>query len=269
MKYAGWRYAVASAIGTSHLKGGSNCQDASECTIVTAKNGEVVLVAVASDGAGSAKFAEIGSKEACKTLTEQARAWIEAGGEVRGVTQEMSHDWLHTFQGVLKTLADSDNATIREYACTILLAIVSTDHAVFMQIGDGAIVVKGQDAEEYDWVFWPERGEYENTTFFASEDNADRHFQYEFVNRRVDELALFTDGLQRLALDLRTNLAHAPFFRSLFPPLRNLPEGRSEELSKSLATFLMSPRVNERTDDDKTLILATRLSATEISPLTA
>jgi hypothetical protein len=41
--------------------------------------------------------------------------------------------------------------------------------------------------------------------------------------------------------------------------MRNLPEGRCDELSSQIANFLGSDRVNGRTDDDKTLILASRV----------
>ncbi|MCA1636602.1 MAG: hypothetical protein LC802_23660, partial [Acidobacteria bacterium] len=43
-----------------------------------------------------------------------------------------------------------------------------------------------------------------------------------------------------------------------FEWLRQAPEDRREKLSASLAAFLDSPKVNDCTDDDKTLILATR-----------
>jgi hypothetical protein len=43
----------------------------------------------------------------------------------------------------------------------------------------------------------------------------------------------------------------------MFRPLREAPSGA--DLLKGLREFLDSPVVNERTDDDKTLILATRV----------
>ena len=52
--------------------------------------------------------------------------------------------------------------------------------------------------------------------------------------------------------------AHTAFFNGLFPHVRNLPAGRSPELAKQIENLLSSERVNKRTDDDKTLILASR-----------
>jgi hypothetical protein len=47
-------------------------------------------------------------------------------------------------------------------------------------------------------------------------------------------------------------------------PMRSVPEEKCPQLSDGLQQFLQSPRVNERTDDDKTLILATRLSSSSL-----
>ena len=127
-----------------------------------------------------------------------------------------------------------------------------------LQIGDGVIVVADSEEQVYGHVFWPDRGEYANTTHFITQDEAVEHLQFESVRRAIVEVAILTDGLQSVALNYQQQTAHQPFFRGLFGPLREVEEGRSHELSKSLAEFLSSPRVNEKTDDDKTLVLASR-----------
>lgn len=118
------------------------------------------------------------------------------------------------------------------------------------------------DSEEhtYGHVFWPDRGEYANTTHFVTQDEVLEHLQFESVRREIVEAALLSDGLQSIALNYQQQTAHEPFFKGFFKPLRAATEGRSHELSQSLAVFLSSPRVNEKTDDDKTLVLASRIS---------
>jgi len=117
------------------------------------------------------------------------------------------------------------------------------------------------DSEEhaYGHVFWPDRGEYANTTHFVTQDDASEHLQFESVRREIIEAAILSDGLQNIALNYQQQIAHEPFFKGLFVPLKDVREGWSEDLSKSLATFLASSRVNEKTDDDKTLVLASRI----------
>jgi hypothetical protein len=44
----------------------------------------------------------------------------------------------------------------------------------------------------------------------------------------------------------------------MFGTLRKADLAACDRLSDQLACFLGSPKVNERTDDDKTLVLATR-----------
>lgn len=64
---------------------------------------------------------------------------------------------------------------------------------------------------------------------------------------------MLSDGIQLLALRYADNTAHDPFFRPLFEFAGN-PASTNAELEE----FLRSERVCERTDDDKTLVLAIR-----------
>ncbi|HEV3436661.1 MAG TPA: protein phosphatase 2C domain-containing protein, partial [Gemmata sp.] len=124
------------------------------------------------------------------------------------------------------------------------------------QLGDGAAVVSKD--ERYLPVFWPQSGEYANTTYFLTDPSFEKHVEFARWDEMVSEFAIMTDGLQRLALDYSTKLGHRGFFHPLFRDLR--ASVASDQLDGPLAEFLDCPRVNQRTDDDKTLILATRLS---------
>src|SRR5262249_4336217 len=106
----------------------------------------------------------------------------------------------------------------------------------------------------------PQQGEYANMTNFLTDvDAPDKVFRAQ-KSGVIDEIAIFTDGIQRLALDYQARSAHAPFFAPLFAWLRPRRGGYSRELSESLTVYLNSEKINSRTDDDKTLILATRKS---------
>src|SRR5262249_38182236 len=138
--------------------------------------------------------------------------------------------------------------------CTLLTAVVSKDAAVFSQIGDGAIVLA--EADGYQPVFWPQMGEYASTTFFLTAPDFAERMAFRIIESTVDELSLFTDGLQSLALHYASRNAHAPFFAPLFEGLRKASE--IESLEGPLHRFLTSQSVIDRTDDDKTLVLASR-----------
>ncbi|HET8629547.1 MAG TPA: PP2C family serine/threonine-protein phosphatase [Thermomicrobiales bacterium] len=264
MSAGAWRYALASVAGTGHLERGEPCQDASECEVLAAQGGEAVLVAVTADGAGSARRGGDGAALACALWRDEMAALFAGGGAVADLTAEFAAAWLTRFRHEVGLRADAEAALPRDFACTLLAAVVGEAGAAFVQLGDGAIVVaEADDADAYCWVFWPKRGEYENVTWFATDPAAAAQLDHAFVSRRVDEVALFTDGLQRVALHYASRTAHAPFFRPMFAPVRAATPGRAEGLSGALAAFLASDAVNERTDDDKTLVLATRRGAGE------
>ena len=256
---AAWRYALASAAGTSHARRDLPCQDASACRVLQPAEGGTVLVAVVADGAGSARRAAAGSALTCSFVLAEVEALFASGGEVADITRGRVELWLAGLQGEVRRRAEAGGIAAREYASTVVAAVVGADRAAFAQVGDGAAVIAEQAQESrFRWVFWPLNGEYENVTFFATEPHAAEHLEHRLIDQPVGELALFSDGLQRLALHYQTRTAHAPFFESMLAPLRGAGEGASAQLSSELAAFLDAPRVHDRTDDDKTLILATR-----------
>ena len=264
-----WRYAFASVVGTSHTRGALPCQDASECRLLYTEAGEPVLVALVADGAGSASHSAEGARLACALLLGEIATLLDTGGAIEAITRDFVVAWLTHFQHAIAERAEAQGCAAREFACTLLAAVVGEGCGVFFQVGDGAIVVADRDApDEYGWIFWPQRGEYENVTMFITDPRAAEHLEHEFGAGRYAELALFTDGLQRLALHFASTSVHNPFFRPIFPPLRAQSPGHLPDLSAALGRFLDSPAVNGRTDDDKTLVLATRRPA-EAPPMSA
>ena len=258
MSLGGWRYVAASVIGTSHEKTGGTCQDANDCQIYELPSGEKVLAAAVADGAGSAVCGGEGAARACRTLLGLMDEYLDSGRNVEQVTRDTVKSWITTIQNLLEAEAKAVARERRDFACTILGVIVGESCAACLQVGDGVTVLADSEELSYGHVFWPDRGEYANTTHFVTEDDAIEHLQFESVKRRVMEVALLTDGLQTIALNYQQQSAYEPFFKGLFAPLRIAEEGCSSELSESLAAFLTSPRVNEKTDDDKTLVLASR-----------
>jgi hypothetical protein len=266
---ADWKYISASAVGTSHSRTGAPCQDSNGCRVFTAGDGSQVLVAVASDGAGSASRSEEGSALACSLFLSEMEALFgeEGEGDVRQIGREFMEGWLTSFRREVELRAEHEGLTARDFACTFLAAVVGDDCAAFAQIGDGVIVVPDPDElGEYNYVFWPEQGEYANQTYFATEDGAAAKLRFDLIPRRVEEVAVLTDGLQNLALHYQSQTAHAPFFAPVFTWLRIAPEDYAEKFTASLSGYLNSPKINECTDDDKTLILATRMPAVTQPP---
>jgi hypothetical protein len=183
----------------------------------------------------------------------------EGEGEIREITEGFIRNWLTSFHREVDLRAQHEELASRDFACTFLAAVIGADCAVFAQIGDGAIVVPShEELEEYCWVFWPQRGEYANETYFATDAAAQEMIQYDLVTRQIDELAVLTDGIQSIALHYESQTAHNRFFQPVFAWLRPAPDDYTAKFTASLAGYLNSAKVNESSNDDKTLVLATR-----------
>lgn len=259
MNLVKWRYAVASVAGSSHERKGIACQDAGLCRIIKTYNDEQIIVAVASDGAGSAQFSHIGSALACDLWIDEVHRHIQLRREPDEIGERFAKNWIECFQQQIRKKADQYCAKPREFACTVLAVAAGNDWAAFMQIGDGAIVTSTQDNPDlYHWIFWPDNGEYANCTYFATESDASKHVRTAFKKQSVEKIALFTDGLQMLSLHYQSKTAFQPFFRPMFEYLDKTNDQKPVNIDLNLAAFLKSPDVNARSDDDKTLIIASR-----------
>jgi serine/threonine protein phosphatase PrpC len=254
-----WKYGFASVGGTYHLKSSTPCQDASRVEVVVDAVGAEVLLAVASDGAGSATLAQLGSTLACDMFIDEVKSRIEGGDAGSLLADNFIADWIVKFRRLAFGWSHDKGAGIQDLACTLLAAVVWSDRVIYFQIGDGAIVESRRDEpDRYTVACWPQQGEYANMTNFLTDADAAEKVVREARSGAIDEVAIFTDGIQRLALDYRARSAHGPFFAPLFAWLRPRLGGYSQELSDSLGVYLNSEKINSRTDDDKTLILATR-----------
>jgi hypothetical protein len=254
---AQWKIAAASVTGTSHTRLGTPCQDYAIAKAFRDVDGCEVLLVVVSDGAGSAAKAEIGSSIACSTVAEAVEVYLADRGRVGAIDIDVARSWLRMVQSAIATQAEDDAGVVRDYACTLLVAVIGESAAVTLQVGDGAIVIS--DGDGWSWAHWPQRGEFANSTFFATDDRAESQMAFASSRGRVIELAVFSDGIEPLVIQYATQSVFEPFFDKMFPAVRAAKdEGLNDKLSTALAGYLSSPSICERTDDDKTLVLATR-----------
>lgn len=248
-----WRFVSSSVAGTSHLRQSLPCQDNCFVADATGADGSNWLIAIVSDGAGSARHAEIGAEFACEV---GGRFVVEAVGSADvEMSDALAHGILNTIRCAIEAEATRANTGVRDFACTLVGAVVGPKQALFFQVGDGAVVIRRE--EKFECVFWPDSGEYANMTYFVTDELAQEHLHVQ-VESPPAEIALMTDGLQRLALVFADQSVHEPFFRPMFQTLHGARAEDCDQLSESLAMFLASENVNIRTDDDKTLVLAVK-----------
>jgi hypothetical protein len=234
------------------------CQDSAAHCVIRTKEGPV-FVAVVCDGAGSAAHSEIGSWLASTTFVELIEVHFENGGRLVDIGRDKVVSWIAKTAERLTARANDDGNSPKDYSCTLIAAIVGNDAAAFAQIGDGAIVVSHGAADGWSWVFWPQHGEYANQTVFVLSANAADAMEFNLAPRRIDEFAIFSDGIERMVLHGATKAVNDSFFDQMFVPVRaSTARGLDQKLSEKLKAYLGSVVVNARTNDDKTLLMATR-----------
>ena len=216
------------------------------------------LIAVAADGAGSAAHAQDGARAACAAFLNFSRlaiGWLGPDHLPDGFAQEALAD----LRAEIERIATAAGAPASAYACTLLGALVTDGGALFVQLGDGAIVFRTAPDAAWRVAARSQRGEHANETLFVTRGDAALHIQAVRITEPVHEFALLTDGVEFLSVKQPQAEPHPAFFEHVMAGLRAVPDaGPSRTHAEWINRFLHSDAVNRRTDDDKTLILATR-----------
>lgn len=249
-----WYVVGVSVQGAAHERAQVPCQDAHDYRVLP--GGELILAV--ADGAGSARHADI----AATLAAQQAVALIErALGKARPSDQG---GWQQLIQQVfqdifyrLEALAQHHATSLSAFATTLSCVIVADPWLAIGQIGDGLVVVE-HSVGELTLPIAPQRGEYANETSFLLSLAATLQCETFVTHAPVRALAVSTDGLLRLAVNCTTYEPFAPFFQPLFAVVAE----ESAQLEEELIAWLESEPVCERTNDDKTLIVAIHNSST-------
>jgi hypothetical protein len=251
-----WSWIGACSIGTSHLASGTSCDDAGACVEIETGHGPS-LVAVVSDGAGSASLSRIGARIVTTAFCRSALSFFRMGGQSKDVDKELASQWLDEVRDRIGHASVKKNSARKSFAATLVGCLIQNDGIAVVHVGDGACAF--QQRGDPDWYIpsWPSQGEYASTTNFVTDD-PEPALNTIYIDADVCAAAVFSDGLERLALDFSTKKAFTPFFNSMFKTLRGEGHGRNRRLSLELRAFLDGPQIIQRTDDDKTLIMARR-----------
>ena len=190
----------------------------------------------------------------CRLIGSRLRSHFRAREEMPD--DEQIWGWIDECRDLLGALAKRRNLSMRDFAATLVGLASDGARTLVMHVGDGCAVVRDAQAKAWQAVTWPEQGEYASVTYFVTDDSRVR-LRTVRPPYPIDAFCVFTDGIERLALDFKAQIPFAPFFKSMFPAVERLSApGRDRTLSLQLSEFLDSPTVNSRTDDDKTLSLA-------------
>ncbi|MFQ3678846.1 MAG: PP2C family serine/threonine-protein phosphatase [Fimbriimonadaceae bacterium] len=254
---APWRYAAVSVQGTAHHRDGTPCQDYGLVDVVPAPYDGQVLIAVAADGAGSAVNAGLGAIRTCEAFASFQRLKVPWSPFqfVPDIADAIVRDVIDHIEEEAAGMSEDASA----FACTLLGCVIQDDLALFVQVGDGAMVYRVDPDPEWKLALPSHRGEFVGETVFVTSPDARRQMRVRTVEQPISEIALMTDGVEFLAIRQATATPHAPFLEHVMRGLRlERQAGYSLDHHRFLEEFLASAGVCERTDDDKTLILASR-----------
>lgn len=247
-----WTWAAASSRGAAHVKTDTRLQDAFSC--FSPHCGPSTIAVIVSDGAGSASHGGQGASLVCRTLRTSLIRHFALTGTVP--TLPDFENWIDATRDRIATVAKRRELTSRDFAATLVCAISDGTNTVVAHVGDGCAVFRSQSDGRWRALLWPDHGEYASTTFFVT-DEAGVNVRFAQSAVPLTGVAVFSDGIERLALDFASEEPFQPFLRGIVKPLdQELPPGRNPALCDQLRTYLGSEKVISRTDDDKTLVIA-------------
>lgn len=250
-----WSWAAAACKGTSHEKTGIRLQDAFACSSVKSNQAEYFF-GIISDGAGSADYGGQGASIICNTISIAIKNHV---ANLEGLpTDLIIQGWVDKARDRIFQASVKRGLVPRDFAATLISVISNGDESVVFHVGDGCAVLKVESLDDWIAPTWPEQGEFASTTYFVTDE-----FELRLrINRyfgRVSAIALFSDGLERLALDFQQIRPFNGFFEGMIKPLISSNQvGKDKNLSNALKNYLNSDAINSRTDDDKSLIIAYR-----------
>ena len=208
-------------------------------------------MAAVADGAGSASLAEVGAQIAARKAVEVFSANGKTSGDDKSIRSSLAGA-LSEAQKAVRATASARQVEVGELATTLILVVATPALVGAAQLGDGIVVIRDA-AGNITGVTTPESGEHVNETTFLNARRDLKHAQMVLWRGSPTHVAVMSDGLQRLALQMPSGKPHGPFFTPLFNFLSNMVD--STQAQEQLEEFMGSPRVTGNTTDDLTLLL--------------
>ncbi len=239
----------ASVIGPLHVQKNLPCQDAWAFSAALSGTG---VIAVA-DGLGSASKSEVGARLAVDTAVASVKEAFAIADSVAPLDQIGLAAVKHAREALEKRSSEEE-CSLKDLACTMIVAALSQGCLAVAHIGDGAVVA--QTADGLLLISGPGESEYANEVVPLTAIDWQESLRIVDGISGVRSLAVFTDGCQRAAFRKHeeTFEPFEGFFRPIFSYAHELTDIAEGE--KEIQALLSSKKICENSEDDKTLAIA-------------
>lgn len=248
-------YALASVNGPYHSEANKPCEDVGGYLALPFRK-EAVFFGAVADGAGSASYGKEGAllvvKETLSFFKEYYKEFSSSNFELY-VRKLICH-----LRQRLQKKAAEENISFHELSSTLLAFCATSTTLYFFQIGDGFAVMRQNTQNkkgEYQLIAVPQKGEYENETYFLTSNHVYEVTKSLIISPLPSFLAVATDGIENAALKKPDLIPYKPFFEPLETFLNEQAQSGQKGISKELIDFLKSSKFQEKSSDDKTLLL--------------
>lgn len=261
-----WEVYGASSIGKSHID--SNLPNQDSIYLQKTQDG---IAAVVCDGAGSAKFSQVGAAFFSQSI---GKMLLSLGVSHSVSISGIAFDLVQVKQQIIEQLSQirldlqsqlTAESSLRDYHTTFTGLLIHSNHqALLVQIGDSPLITS-QFVVRHPHIDYftnlqvygdDSKNEYVNETHFITQDNWQSFLRVEPIDlSQVDCLALMSDGCADLVFEGAsvTPKIYRPFFGNL---LFNLTQSQSlQQGSAIIEQALGNPATYRLTGDDKSLVV--------------
>ena len=249
-----WKAVTRSYPGTNHIRTGKLRQDYAAYEILS----KSLLIGAVADGAENASHSRIGVGLAVRNVLFYLRKAFQSDVIYPPKTEAEALTWFGNLSDLikadLKKFSDTNHVYLRDLACTLLSFIVTPQHMVAMQIGEGCVVIRTHESQEYRLLFEPKQRSFNQQETFVTDPNARQEMHIKVLNEPVSFICAATKGMVSVALRSQEWSPYTSFFSSLE---RYMEGVLNPKLSPQyLEAFLTSNKLSQCILEDRTLLLA-------------
>lgn len=275
-----WAVVGTSVIGNSHISMKLPCQD--NCKYESLGDGWGI--AVISDGAGSAKRSEIGSKIVVERVVEHLKKLIEKEGwksknilPTDAIWMQQAYSVLNNVSKEIASFGKAKGIEYKDMSATVIALIHTPNGLLSVHIGDGRAGYRDMNGG-WKSVVTPHKGEEANQTIFITSEFWS-HPNYVMsdvfvpecvvIREPISAFTLMSDGCEHTTwlcnqFDEKTqkyydpNTPYAEFFDGLCETILNFHKDNTplDERTAKWEKFIVSGNKKFKIEsDDKTLVL--------------